>query len=134
MLNKFIIAMLACTMLLPLSGCGRNSGNIEPANPPAAEEQSNVSDGAVSQDIFETPVEKSKLLGMWYNEENSASIQFNEDGTFINDSIEGTYKTEANKVFLTYYGGEVTDEYNMGFMGDKLVLTADDFQMIFDKK
>lgn len=142
MKHIFTAAAAAVIFAALLTACGGNdnSGTSAETSPSATAESSaepeatiNAED-AVSADVFETPVEENRLLGMWVNEENSVSIQFNDDGTYVNDSIEGDYTLDGNTLTLTYYGGEVSEDYSVGFRNDQLVLVRDDFQLIFDKK
>lgn len=121
---------MSALLLLSVSACGGNTDNSEPTPTPA----SNTSvQTAVSQEVFETPVETNELLGKWVNEENSVSIEFFDDGTYVNDSIEGTYTHEDNTLTLTYGGGAVVEEYSAGLRDGQLVLVRDDFQIILDK-
>lgn len=142
MKHIFTAAAAAVIFAALLTACGGNDNSDTSAemSPSATAESSaepeatiNAED-AVSADVFETPVEENRLLGMWVNEENSVSIQFNDDGTYVNDSIEGDYTLDGNTLTLTYYGGEVSEDYSVGFRNDQLVLVRDDFQLIFDKK
>lgn len=121
---------MSALLLLSVSACGGNTDNSEPTPTPA----SNTSvQTAVSEEVFETPVETNELLGKWVNEENSVSIEFFDDGTYVNDSIEGTYTHEDNTLTLTYGGGAVVEEYSAGLRDGQLVLVRDDFQIILDK-
>lgn len=121
---------MSALLLLSVSACGGNTDNSEPTPTPA----SNTSvQTAVSQEVFETPVETNELLGKWVNEENSVSIEFFDDGTYVNDSIEGTYTHGDNTLTLTYGGGAVVEEYSAGLRDGQLVLVRDDFQIILDK-
>lgn len=121
---------MSALLLLSVSACGGNTDSSEPTPTPA----SNTSvQTAVSQEVFETPVETNELLGKWVNEENSVSIEFFDDGTYVNDSIEGTYTHEDNTLTLTYGGGAVVEEYSAGLRDGQLVLVRDDFQIILDK-
>lgn len=142
MKHIFTAAAAAVIFAALLTACGVNDNSDTSAetSPSATAESSaepeatiNAED-AVSADVFETPVEENRLLGMWVNEEISVSIQFNDDGTYVNDSIEGDYILDGNTLTLTYYGGEVSEDYSVGFRNDQLVLVRDDFQLIFDKK
>lgn len=121
---------MSALLLLSVSACGGNTDSSEPTPTPA----SNTSvQTAVSQEVFEAPVETNELLGKWVNEENSVSIEFFDDGTYVNDSIEGTYTHEDNTLTLTYGGGAVVEEYSAGLRDGQLVLVRDDFQIILDK-
>lgn len=121
---------MSALLLLSVSACGGNTDNSEPTPTPA----SNTSvQTAVSEEVFETPVETNELLGKWVNEENSVSIEFFDDGTYVNDSIEGTYTHEDNTLTLTYGSGAVVEEYSAGLRDGQLVLVRDDFQIILDK-
>lgn len=126
-MNRILIVLLSATLLLSVSACGNNA---DPSPSPSADTSIQT---AVSQDVFETPVETSELLGKWINDENSVSIEFFDDGTYVNDSIEGTYTHEDNTLTLTYGGGAVVEEYSAGLRDGQLVLVRDDFQIILDK-
>lgn len=126
-MNRILIVLLSATLLLSVSACGNNAA---PSPSPSADTSIQT---AVSQDVFETPVETSELLGKWINDENSVSIEFFDDGTYVNDSIEGTYTHEDNTLTLTYGGGAVVEEYSAGLRDGQLVLVRDDFQIILDK-
>ena len=117
-------------LLLSVSACGGNTDSSEPTPTPSPDTSVQT---AVSQEVFETPVETNELLGKWVNEENSVSIEFFDDGTYVNDSIEGTYTHEDNTLTLTYGGGAVVEEYSAGLRDGQLVLVRDDFQIILDK-
>lgn len=126
-MNRILIVLLSATLLLSVSACGNNA---DPSPSPSADTSIQT---AVNQDVFETPVETSELLGKWINDENSVSIEFFDDGTYVNDSIEGTYTHEDNTLTLTYGGGAVVEEYSAGLRDGQLVLVRDDFQIILDK-
>lgn len=126
-MNRILIVLLSATLLLSVSACGNNA---DPSPSPSADTSIQT---AVSQDVFETPVETGELLGKWINDENSVSIEFFDDGTYVNDSIEGTYTHEDNTLTLTYGGGAVVEEYSAGLRDGQLVLVRDDFQIILDK-
>lgn len=126
-MNRILIVLLSATLLLSVSAC---ENNADPSPSPSADTSIQT---AVSQDVFETPVETSELLGKWINDENSVSIEFFDDGTYVNDSIEGTYTHEDNTLTLTYGGGAVVEEYSAGLRDGQLVLVRDDFQIILDK-
>lgn len=129
-MKRILAVLMSALLLLSVSACGGNTDNSEPTPTPA----SNTSvQTAVSQEVFETPVETNELLGKWVNEENSVSIEFFDDGTYVNDSIEGTYTHEDNTLTLTYGGGAVVEEYSAGLRDGQLVLVRDDFQIILDK-
>lgn len=128
-MNRILIVLLSATLLLSVSACGNNA-DTDPSPSPSADTSIQT---AVSQDVFETPVETSELLGKWINDENSVSIEFFDDGTYVNDSIEGTYTHEDNTLTLTYGGGAVVEEYSAGLRDGQLVLVRDDFQIILDK-
>lgn len=142
MKHIFTAAAAAVIFAALLTACGGNDNSDTSAETSpsvtaesSAEPEATINaEDAVSADVFETPVEENRLLGMWVNEENSVSIQFNDDGTYVNDSIEGDYTLDGNTLTLTYYGGEVSEDYSVGFRNDQLVLVRDDFQLIFDKK
>lgn len=129
-MKRILAVLMSALLLLSVSACGGNTDSSEPTPTPA----SNTSvQTAVSQEVFETPVETNELLGKWVNEENSVSIEFFDDGTYVNDSIEGTYTHEDNTLTLTYGGGAVVEEYSAGLRDGQLVLVRDDFQIILDK-
>lgn len=129
-MKRILAVLMSALLLLSVSACGGNTDNSEPTPTPA----SNTSvQTAVSQEVFETPVETNELLGKWVNEENSVSIEFFDDGTYVNDSIEGTYTHGDNTLTLTYGGGAVVEEYSAGLRDGQLVLVRDDFQIILDK-
>lgn len=129
-MKRILAVLMSALLLLSVSACGGNTDNSEPTPTPA----SNTSvQTAVSEEVFETPVETNELLGKWVNEENSVSIEFFDDGTYVNDSIEGTYTHEDNTLTLTYGGGAVVEEYSAGLRDGQLVLVRDDFQIILDK-
>lgn len=121
---------MSALLLLSVSACGGNTDSSEPTPTPSPDTSVQT---AVSQEVFETPVETNELLGKWVNEENSVSIEFFDDGTYVNDSIEGTYTHEDNTLTLTYGGGAVVEEYSAGLRDGQLVLVRDDFQIILDK-
>ena len=129
-MKRILAVLMSALLLLSVSACGGNTDSSEPTPTPA----SNTSvQTAVSEEVFETPVETNELLGKWVNEENSVSIEFFDDGTYVNDSIEGTYTHEDNTLTLTYGGGAVVEEYSAGLRDGQLVLVRDDFQIILDK-
>ncbi len=133
-MKKLFAAAAALSLCVSLSACGGN-GEEQPSASPAASPSSGPvsSREAVSSEVFETPVENTGIIGTWENDENSVSITFNDDGTYVNDSIEGNYTLDKNTLTLTYYGGEVTEDYSIGFLDDRLVLVRDDLQLIFEK-
>lgn len=136
-MKKLIYLFICLSVILSAAGCGSNT-NTEQTSPEApTSEVSEVpvaAQSAVSQEVFETPVTDDQLLGKWVNEENSVSIEFFDDGTYVNDSIEGTYTHEDNTLTLTYGGGAVVEDYSVGIRDGQLVLVRDDFQIILDKE
>ena len=128
-MNRIFILLLSTVFILSVSACGSNA-DTESSPTPSADVSVQT---AVSQEVFEVPVETNELLGKWVNEENSVSIEFFDDGTYVNDSIEGTYTQEDNTLTLTYGGGAVVEEYSAGLRDGQLVLVRDDFQIILDK-
>ena len=133
-MKKLFAAAALLSLAVSLTACG-GSGEAQPSPSPTASSSSGPvsSKEAVSSEVFETPVENSAITGTWLNDENSVSITFNEDGTYVNDSIEGNYTLSGNTLTLTYYGGEVTGDYSIGFLDNRLVLVRDDLQLIFEK-
>ena len=133
-MKKLFAAAAAFMMCAALAACGGGGDDAEPTASPTATPDGVISSSeAVSKEVFETPVENDRILGSWVNEENSVSIVFNDDGTYVNDSIEGDYTLDGNTLTLSYYGGEVVEDYSVGFSGDRLVLVRDDLQLIFEK-
>lgn len=129
-MKRILAVLMSALLLLSVSACGGNTDSSEPTPTPSPDTSVQT---AVSQEVFETPVETNELLGKWVNEENSVSIEFFDDGTYVNDSIEGTYTHEDNTLTLTYGGGAVVEEYSAGLRDGQLVLVRDDFQIILDK-
>ena len=138
-MKKLFVFLSALTVFAALTGCGGSDAENAAEPSPAAtadtvDPQATVdAQIAVSSEVFETPVEVSGITGQWVNEENSVSIRFNEDGTYVNDSIEGSYVLDGNTLTLNYYGGEVSEEYSIGLRDGRLVLVRGDLQLIFDK-
>lgn len=135
-MKKLFAAAAAIALCASLAACG-GSGEEQPSAAPTATPDHTSAplsaEEAVSSEVFETPVETESIIGTWVNDEDSVSITFNDDGTYVNDSIEGDYTLNENTLTLTYYGGEVTEDYSIGFIGDELVLVRDDLQLIFVK-
>lgn len=142
-MKRLFSILLSILVIGAMTSCGGNDTNdadtpsatatveSEPSETAAATEY--AAEHAVNQEVFETPVEGSSIVGNWVDEENSASIQFNDDGTYVNDSIEGNYTLNGNTLTLSYYGGTVIEDYQIGFKDNQLVLVRGDMQLIFDK-
>lgn len=136
-MKKLIYLFICLSVILSAAGCGSNTNTEQTSTEAPTSEVSEVpvaAQSAVSQEVFETPVTDDQLLGKWVNEENSVSIEFFDDGTYVNDSIEGTYTHEDNTLTLTYGGGAVVEDYSVGIRDGQLVLVRDDFQIILDKE
>lgn len=136
-MKKLIYLFICLSVILSAAGCGSNTNTEQTSTVAPTSEVSEVpvaAQSAVSQEVFETPVTDDQLLGKWVNEENSVSIEFFDDGTYVNDSIEGTYTHEDNTLTLTYGGGAVVEDYSVGIRDGQLVLVRDDFQIILDKE
>lgn len=134
---KRLFAILISMLIIgAMTSCGDSNTSesttaSDPTETTAATEY--AAEHAVNQAVFETPVEGNSIIGTWIDEENSASIQFNNDGTYVNDSIEGDYTLDGNTLTLSYYGGSVVEDYQIGFKDNLLVLVRGDMQLIFDK-
>ena len=135
-MNRLFAFVAVIAICMTASACGGSSEETgETSEPVSASEavETAAARDAVNQQVFETPVESSSIIGKWQNDENSVSIEFKGDGTYVNDSIEGTYTLNGNTLTLTYYGGEVSEDYSIGFLGEQLVLVRDDMQLIFER-
>lgn len=133
---KRLFAILISVLVIgAMTSCGNDTSESTTASQPTETAASTeyAAEHAVNQEVFETPVEGNSIIGTWVDEENSASIQFNDDGTYVNDSIEGDYTLNGNTLTLSYYGGTVTEDYQIGFKDNQLVLVRGDMQLIFDK-
>lgn len=133
---KRLFAILISVLVIgAMTSCGNDTSESTTASQPTETAASTeyAAEHAVNQEVFETPVEGNSIIGTWVDEENSASIQFNDDGTYVNDSIEGDYTLNGNTLTLSYYGGTVTEDYHIGFKDNQLVLVRGDMQLIFDK-
>lgn len=133
---KRLFAILISVLVIgAMTSCGNDTSESTTASEPTETAASTeyAAEHAVNQEVFETPVEGNSIIGTWVDEENSASIQFNDDGTYVNDSIEGDYTLNGNTLTLSYYGGTVTEDYQIGFKDNQLVLVRGDMQLIFDK-
>lgn len=136
-MKKLIYLSICLSVILSAAGCGSNANTEQTSTEAPTSEVSEApiaAQSAVNQEVFETPVADDQLLGKWVNEENSVSIEFFDDGTYVNDSIEGTYTHEDNTLTLTYGGGAVVEDYSVGIRDGQLVLVRDDFQIILDKE
>lgn len=136
-MKKLIYLSICLSVILSAAGCGSNANTEQASTEAPTSEVSEApvaAQSAVNQEVFETPVADDQLLGKWVNEENSVSIEFFDDGTYVNDSIEGTYTHEDNTLTLTYGGGAVVEDYSVGIRDGQLVLVRDDFQIILDKE
>ncbi len=133
----FTAAAAAVICAAAFAGCGREPADTaepSPAETVSFEAEPTIdAENAVSSEVFETPVDKNELLGSWVNDENSVSIRFNSDGTYINDPIEGHYTLSGNTLTLTYDSGDVSEDYLAGFRSGQLVLVRGDMQLIFDR-
>ena len=143
-MKRLFSILLSVLVIGAMTSCGGNDTNEAETSSATAAVESETSETAssteyaavehaVNQEVFETPVEGSSIVGTWVDEENSASIQFNDDGTYVNDSIEGNYTLNGNTLTLSYYGGSVVEDYQIGFKDNQLVLVRGDMQLIFDK-
>lgn len=142
-MKRLFSILLSILVIGAMTSCGGNDTNEAETSSATAAVESETSETAasteyaaehaVNQEVFETPVESSSIVGTWVDEENSASIQFNDDGTYVNDSIEGDYTLNGNTLTLSYYGGSVVEDYQIGFKDNQLVLVRGDMQLIFDK-
>lgn len=129
-MNKLFTLVFSAFILISFSACSADNSQSEPTSVPSVEP---IAESAVSNDVFETPIDENELLGKWVNDENSVTIEFFDDGTFINDPIDGTYTYNDNTLTLTYGGDQVVEEYAAGIHDGQLVLVRDDFQIILDK-
>ncbi len=132
-LFAFIAVIALCMTASACAGSSQEAGEGTETTEASQSVETAAARVAVNQQVFQTPVESSSIIGKWQNDENSVSIEFKDDGTYINDSIDGTYTLTENTLTLTYYGGEVTEDYSIGFLDDQLVLVRDDMQLIFDR-
>lgn len=133
-MKKSIALLLLLVSVFSLSACEKDGNTVSSPEPTqtAVSSDAEIAD-AVNQEVFKTPVEKDQLIGNWKNDELSVTLEFLDDGTFINDSLEGSYSHDGNNLTLTYAGGQVTEDYSLGISNGKLVLVRDDFQIILDK-
>lgn len=95
-----IITMLLSTVLL-LAGCGNKSDKKD-----------------------ENKASTNAIVGAWKYEQGGYTYHFNEDGTGFYDvsgsQMEFTYKTEGNKIAITYKGNSAAFETEYEIKDDTL--------------
>lgn len=76
------------------------------------------------QEEIKTEVAKNTIVGTWKYEQGEYTYHFNEDGTgdysYYNAKMEFDYKTEGNKLSITYKGSTSPFETEYSIDGDTL--------------